>query len=125
MIVSQSNRPQRLRPAAGCGDKQTRVQCFEIESPIEAIRESGEISSCIFLKVERMVTAGQTSLEITEYGIDPLEFGHVLRLAPGDHRRPVRTIRCDHSTETGQAIGQDRSEERRVGKECRSRWSPY
>ena len=23
------------------------------------------------------------------------------------------------------AIGQDRSEERRVGKECRSRWSPY
>src|ERR1017187_1041395 len=54
-----------------------------------------------------MVTAGQTSLEITEYGIDPLEFGHVLRLAPGDHRRPVRTIRCDHSTETGQAIGQD------------------
>src|SRR3712207_9497650 len=22
-------------------------------------------------------------------------------------------------------VGQDRSEERRVGKECRSRWSPY
>src|SRR5256885_6925405 len=25
----------------------------------------------------------------------------------------------------GQARGVDRSEERRVGKECRSRWSPY
>ena len=25
----------------------------------------------------------------------------------------------------GFAIGDDRSEERRVGKECRSRWSPY
>ena len=24
-----------------------------------------------------------------------------------------------------QLIGRDRSEERRVGKECRSRWSPY
>ena len=24
-----------------------------------------------------------------------------------------------------QALGDDRSEERRVGKECRSRWSPY
>ena len=23
------------------------------------------------------------------------------------------------------SIGEDRSEERRVGKECRSRWSPY
>ena len=28
------------------------------------------------------------------------------------------------SCEEGQAAG-DRSEERRVGKECRSRWSPY
>jgi len=25
----------------------------------------------------------------------------------------------------GQGAGDDRSEERRVGKECRSRWSPY
>ena len=25
----------------------------------------------------------------------------------------------------GSAIADDRSEERRVGKECRSRWSPY
>ena len=27
--------------------------------------------------------------------------------------------------ETGVPVGDDRSEERRVGKECRSRWSPY
>ena len=26
---------------------------------------------------------------------------------------------------TGTAFGSSRSEERRVGKECRSRWSPY
>jgi len=26
---------------------------------------------------------------------------------------------------TGGCLGSDRSEERRVGKECRSRWSPY
>ena len=26
---------------------------------------------------------------------------------------------------TGGAVRQSRSEERRVGKECRSRWSPY
>ena len=29
---------------------------------------------------------------------------------------------CD---ETAAAVVEDRSEERRVGKECRSRWSPY
>ena len=27
--------------------------------------------------------------------------------------------------EASQHLGDDRSEERRVGKECRSRWSPY
>src|SRR5256885_11832038 len=33
---------------------------------------------------------------------------------------------ADHNTPTdGWERGYDRSEERRVGKECRSRWSPY
>src|ERR1035438_3238503 len=31
---------------------------------------------------------------------------------------------CEGSASRGKG-GQDRSEERRVGKECRSRWSPY
>ena len=31
------------------------------------------------------------------------------------------TLRCEGSA----VIGTTRSEERRVGKECRSRWSPY
>src|ERR1041384_488175 len=30
-----------------------------------------------------------------------------------------------HSSRIGTTLGQYRSEERRVGKECRSRWSPY
>ena len=39
-------------------------------------------------------------------------------------------IQCDHLTQRvvgayGQTQGCTRSEERRVGKECRSRWSPY
>ena len=29
------------------------------------------------------------------------------------------------ATEAGDSTGTERSEERRVGKECRSRWSPY
>src|SRR6516165_3218523 len=36
----------------------------------------------------------------------------------------VRVWRTQDST-IGLAPGQSRSEERRVGKECRSRWSPY
>src|SRR2546422_701892 len=39
---------------------------------------------------------------------------------------PIHTELC--RKEAGQfqaALGEERSEERRVGKECRSRWSPY
>ena len=32
---------------------------------------------------------------------------------------------AEHIPEMGGVAGQARSEERRVGKECRSRWSPY
>src|SRR3989441_12848556 len=35
-----------------------------------------------------------------------------------------RCINCHTATDYPQQ-GDDRSEERRVGKECRSRWSPY
>src|SRR6266511_3243809 len=38
--------------------------------------------------------------------------GHGLRIAAGEEP-------------TGRYVGELRSEERRVGKECRSRWSPY
>ena len=37
----------------------------------------------------------------------------------------LRTIECADGWVAAARLGQDRSEERRVGKECRSRWSPY
>src|SRR3712207_9555860 len=40
---------------------------------------------------------------------------------PGTTRR----TRQNHLTDTPKSYLLDRSEERRVGKECRSRWSPY
>ena len=42
------------------------------------------------------------------------------------HRYPFALVDRILDYEPGQwAIGRKRSEERRVGKECRSRWSPY
>ena len=39
--------------------------------------------------------------------------------------KPVFTVMVRHSRYTHELIEAHRSEERRVGKECRSRWSPY
>ena len=45
---------------------------------------------------------------------------------PQESVQEFRVINTDYSTEFGRAVGGIvRSEERRVGKECRSRWSPY
>src|SRR2546426_12427481 len=42
-------------------------------------------------------------------------------------RKPGKKSRCDQAEQTQFKYGHapTRSEERRVGKECRSRWSPY
>ena len=39
--------------------------------------------------------------------------------------KPLRVLYIDCETGSIDGFGLDRSEERRVGKECRSRWSPY
>src|SRR6266568_9622333 len=42
----------------------------------------------------------------------------------GDELREVRLV-ADDRDRRGAPLPAERSEERRVGKECRSRWSPY
>ena len=59
------------------------------------------------------------NLEQTEISIEPAEFWEKL----GKKWRRIIMSYCEsHSIMSGKKI---RSEERRVGKECRSRWSPY
>ena len=38
---------------------------------------------------------------------------------------PQKTLKITETTRTSELHEKARSEERRVGKECRSRWSPY
>src|ERR1035441_3207466 len=46
-------------------------------------------------------------------------------LAPDQLRRLFQAVRENFELEPTTEITAERSEERRVGKECRSRWSPY
>ena len=43
----------------------------------------------------------------------------------GEGKKPGDTTEVYQLNEAGELKPVDRSEERRVGKECRSRWSPY
>src|SRR3989454_7844555 len=57
-------------------------------------------------------------------GAEPLEFlFHVRALAPDAFEALL--VVAQLLIEGLRALGGERSEERRVGKECRSRWSPY
>src|ERR1043166_7856265 len=66
--------------------------------------------------------SGQELGDTMKKGMTPGAFYSQVMLSKHDGYQIINTIR----DKDGQAeIHADRSEERRVGKECRSRWSPY
>src|SRR2546430_14701356 len=80
------------------------------------------VESSGFSKVERAVTVVSDSAPVLQF---------ILEIAPVTQRIEViattDTLGSDSPTPTTLVSRQQiaRSEERRVGKECRSRWSPY
>src|SRR5256714_3208590 len=97
---------------------------------------------CFFFQAEdgirdKLVTGVQTcALPISErdaptptvLGVDDwaLRKGHTYGtiLVDLEHRQPIALL-PDRTADTVAQWLRERSEERRVGKECRSRWSPY
>ena len=79
--------------------------------------------------VERHFIDGQTVVEETEWtegqkhGPSVVFFDGMSRTRFYYNNRPVTKERYRELCEQAENIA--RSEERRVGKECRSRWSPY
>lgn len=76
-----------------------------METPIEAIREGGQIARALLGEVERVVRPAEAGLEIAQNGVDPTEFRHIFRLAGADDDSLVLTPRLRHSGKTGQTIG--------------------
>src|SRR5256885_8568748 len=80
------------------------------------------------------VTGVQTcALPISKFGAPPAEFGDktslVIKVTTRSglgQTKPVGSVKASYGSFGSANGGFDvRSEERRVGKECRSRWSPY
>ena len=53
-----------------------------------------------------------------------LEMKNITKLYPGVKALDNVNLKVERG-EIHALVGENRSEERRVGKECRSRWSPY
>ena len=106
MNVSQPKQVQGLGCCSGGSDQETLVERAQVEPPVEAIAERGEVACRVLSKVERMVATRQTGLEIAEDGVDPLELGNLLGLA-SCHDGWVMTAagRCDGS-KASQSIGE-------------------
>src|SRR2546430_14059877 len=110
---------------------ETRTALVGIQGLSELIRDGGlsadEIKTCadeIFgaaQKIDALIgqmfdlnrlETGQTSFRRTRIDVNSIVSEVVLRTRAGTRQLSI-------------GLEQSRSEERRVGKECRSRWSPY
>ena len=60
-----------------------------------------------------------------EKALDAIRKGQVILIYDFDDREKESDMTVASQFVTHDIIRQMRSEERRVGKECRSRWSPY
>jgi hypothetical protein len=63
------------------------MQRAEVESSVESVRERARVSGCVLAERESEASAAEAGLQVTEYPVDPLEFGHLLVLATTDDDR--------------------------------------
>src|SRR5256886_7793879 len=90
---------------------------FQAEDGIRDLTVTG-VQTCalpIFLMRETQPIAAQA--HHSRPALEPVNTEAILRRRDGGHRTGVGQLDI--------ALHAERSEERRVGKECRSRWSPY
>src|SRR3989449_10415630 len=121
VVIARSSTPGGRCGRSGSGKKISRSSGIQ-EHPAATNAATTLAPAAQRLEIPaRLLVAGRLLLA----ALDPLPGDHVLVAHAGrDHRVDVRRL-VDHHLEEGGAGEADRSEERRVGKECRSRWSPY
>src|ERR1035437_949467 len=67
---------------------------------------------------------GKGNLGFMAYKVQLANYGQLCQPLRGGHLSGI-TVKCAIQSVLGDDSQRLRSEERRVGKECRSRWSPY
>src|SRR2546425_9052159 len=104
----------KIRPSAKSVANSPSIFCFQAEDGIRDMLVTGVQTCALPISFRIHVSA-------EKFGTVFFELRHHLCRAQEQLLSPA----AHHDPSSFCIEGQDRSEERRVGKECRSRWSPY
>lgn len=72
-------------------DDEAGEQAGQVEAPIEAVGEGGQVGGCVLAEVEGMQSARLRRLEIAQNRVDPRELRQFARLARADDDGHVHT----------------------------------
>src|ERR1039458_7093304 len=97
-------------------------QLLEAEDDLEVVGEAQTGRQAV--ELTRKLRPAVVVMDIAMPLLNGLEATRQIRKAIPDTKVIILSAHSDDAY-VDQAIGIGRSEERRVGKECRSRWSPY
>lgn len=81
------------------------MQCAEIESSIESVRERAKVSGRVLAEREAVISAAEAGLQVPEHRVDPLEFGHVPGFAATDDDRFMAGTDGLDRAKAGQPVG--------------------
>ena len=101
-----------------------------LESKLRVLRPLIEADSTIELAINSdgrvwVERAGDSAMSLSDVALSPVEVKDLASLIANKQRLTLTDALPAISTTVDYAGATLRSEERRVGKECRSRWSPY
>ena len=94
-------------------------QAVQVEAPVEAVGEGAKIAAGVLAELEGLVRAADCGLQIAQDGVDPVELGHVARLALTDNDVGVGTAGVDHTGKAVQAVTEDIGAGRQVSTAAR------
>src|SRR5256886_5347061 len=99
------------------------VFSFQAEGGIRDLTVTGVQTCALPISLSRLAPAPNNAARSRPSGKKPRRAAS--QVLPIDRRRARTTGKGSRQLEPPVGGNQSRSEERRVGKECRSRWSPY
>ncbi len=80
---------------------------MQVEAPDDPVGEGGQVGLAVLSVSQRLERLGQRVLQVTQYGIDPVELGQILRLEGTHHAGDVDAAGFGDCGEAAQAVAED------------------